>query len=462
MSENFEPITTALDKKADEFRRGQPSAAHAEAAQRRGLNLEPGSGDDGWETPPPVDLEDGTRLQLFKDGEALKAAYDAVAAAKQRVFAEVYIWPSDDTGRAFAELLAKKAGEGVAVYAIYDGLGSAFAERAMFEQMRRGGVRLIEFHPLLPWQSRYSWRPGNRDHRKLLVVDDQIAGVAGLNLGNRYAGSWVAKVAKLDASTLWRDAGVGIVGPGAATFSRAFIRTWNYCLHRGPIRETLWFDGIDAGRAAKGSRVGKAFQLKPGERPRPVPGHFPEDTLDAGRQLACMAGAPTLSSPLRPFLYQLIRDARKSLSLTIAYFAPDDEMIRLLCAAAERGVRVRFMFAGKSDVMALVWAARSFYQRLMDAGCEVYEREHVLLHQKSIVVDANLGILGSTNLDYRSIEFNLELSAVVRSPRFARQLEDLFDHDIGYARKIDPVAWREQKWRDRAIMWLVNRMRYVL
>ena len=464
MSENFEPISNLLspDAARQPWRQGESSAEQEEAGVRRGLNLEPGSGDDGWRTPPLVRLDDGTRLQLYKDGEALHAAYEAVKSAKHRIFIEVYIWASDDTGRAFADLLCKKSREGVAVYAMHDGFGSAFSKREVFRQMRKAGVRVIEFHPLIPWQSRFSWRPGNRDHRKLLVVDDRIAGVAGLNMGNRYAGAWVAPRAKLDPSKLWRDAGVGILGPGAEIFARAFIRTWNYCLHRGPVRKALWFEGIDAGESAKGPRVGKSRQLKPHETPRPVPGRYPEDALDTGTQIACMAGAPTLASPLRPFLYQLIRDARRSLSMTMAYFAPDEEMIRLLCAAAERGVRVRFMFARKSDVQALVWAARSFYQRLMDAGCTVYERQNVMVHQKSIVVDGNLGILGSTNLDYRSIEFNLELSAVVRSPEFAQQLESLFDHDVGFAKKIDPAEFRKATWRDKAVMWTVNRMRYVL
>src|SRR5436190_4361963 len=113
-----------------------------------GVNIAPGSDDDGWIVPPPVTLADGTRLQLYKDGEALHAAYEAIKHAKHRVCLEVYIFADDPTGRAFADLLCKKARDGVNVYVIYDSFGSMNSDRHMFEQMRRAGVRVEEFHPI--------------------------------------------------------------------------------------------------------------------------------------------------------------------------------------------------------------------------------------------------------------------------------------------------------------------------
>lgn len=442
---------------------GQHSPVAAEVATSGvGLNIVPGSEDDGWETPEPVHLADGTRLQLYKDGEGLAAAIDAVRHAKRRILLEVYIWPSDDTGRLFAETLSEKARSGVAVYAIYDGLGSFLADRKMFDEMRRSGVRLIEFHPALPWKSRFSWRPANRDHRKLLVVDNHIAGVGGLNLGNRYAGTWVAKLARLDHKKLWRDAAVGIIGPSALTFARSFARTWYYCLHRGPIAQTLYFDGLHIEPAAKGWRFGKARE---GARHPDEPGaerSSPSKILREGSDIAPLATSPTLSSPLRPFLYRLMRGATRSISMTIAYFAPDDELIACLCETARRGVHVRLMLAGRSDVPVVIWAGRAFYDTLLDAGVEIYERQGAMLHQKSIVVDGRLGVLGSSNLDYRSIEFNLEISAIVRNEQFAAQLEALFDHDVGHSKKIDHESWRRRPVFDRLVQGAVSRLRYFL
>src|SRR3954467_3126451 len=106
---------------------GRASAEHSPQGvdgTSSGVNIAPGSDDDGWHVPEPVTLSDGTRLQLYKDGEALHAAFEAIRAAKRRICLEVYIWGNDDTGRAFAELMCAKAQEGVRCYVIYDSFGS--------------------------------------------------------------------------------------------------------------------------------------------------------------------------------------------------------------------------------------------------------------------------------------------------------------------------------------------------
>src|SRR4051812_48680852 len=178
-----------------------------------GLNIEPGSDDDGWVVPEPVALGDGTVVQLYKDGEALHAAYEAIKAARKRICLEMYIFASDGTGRAFADLLCEKARQGVRVYVIYDSFGSIATDAAMFQKMRHAGVRLQEFHPFWPWEGKFSWRPLNRDHRKLLVIDDDLAGLGGLNLAGEYAGSWVVKNSDIQPCDFWRDNAIGIKGP---------------------------------------------------------------------------------------------------------------------------------------------------------------------------------------------------------------------------------------------------------
>ena len=433
----------------------------AEAAAEFGLNVRPGGDDDGWHETPPVTLADGTTLHLYKDGEALGRVFEAVAAARSQVMVETYIWSDDATGNAFADLLAEHARNGLKVFAIYDGVGSAFSGSRPFAVMREAGVQVVEFHPPHPLRCFKPWRPFNRDHRKLFVIDGDTAGIGGLNIGDRYAGKWVRPDATPNPARMWRDVGVGIRGPAAATFARAFAATWRYCLQRHSIDQTLHVEGIDVPPPAKGDRVGK---VREGRHPKygPMSGVYPEDVLEVGRDIASLGTSPTLASPLRPFLYRIVRDARQSIDLTMAYFAPDDELIDGLCEAARRGVAVRLMFAGRTDVNAMKAAARSFYRRLLEAGAAVYERQGAMLHQKTIVVDANLSVLGSTNLDYRSIEFNLELSAVIRSDSFAGQLRALFDLDVTKARQMDLETWRRQPTRDRFVQWAVSRMRYLL
>lgn len=409
---------------ADAPARNSDPAELASSNVPSGINIRPGSADDGWAAPPPVELADGTHLHLYKDGQALRAAYEAIQSARELICLEVYIFSSDPTGQAFADLLCQKAREGVRVYVIYDSYGSITLDRSMLRRMCQAGVRLQEFHPVIPWESRYSWRLLNRDHRKLLVIDGRIAGIGGLNIASEYAGPWIVRDA--NAPDPWRDNGVGIVGPAARLFLNAFARSWRYCIHGGRI-----------GRAEYSAR------------------------LEDG-QIGILASVPTLNSPLRPNLCRLMRSAQKSICLTMAYFAPDDTLVDELCKAASRGVRVRLMLPGRSDVPLVRLAARSYYERLMSCGIEVYERQGAVLHAKTMVVDECTTVMGSTNLDNRSIQFNCEIAAVIRSAPFGRQMRELFENDVQYASRIELSEWRRRPTWDRIVQWTISRGRYWL
>lgn len=396
-----------------------------------GINTRPGSDDDGWVVPPPVPLGDGSDIQLYKDGEAWHVAFEAMRSARRSICLEVYIFASDDTGRAAADLLCIKAREGVRVFVMYDSFGSIDSHRTMFDDMRRAGVRLQQFHPVRPWECKYSWRPVNRDHRKLLVIDNHFGGLGGLNLGTPYAGSWVIKsklagTKKLADTDFWRDTAIGVRGPSAVLLQRAFNASWRYTKQGGPIHRAQYLHDIHHG------------------------------------EFGILASVPTMNSPLQPFLLELLSGATQSIQLTMAYFAPADTLVDELCAAARRGVRVQLMLPGRGDVKLLVIAARSFYSRLMECGVEVYERQDVVLHAKTMVIDGHTAVVGSTNLDYRSIEYNCELSAIIRSARFAKQMHDLFENDIGYSKRIDPHQWQERPMWDRIGQWAVSRARYLL
>ena len=161
-------------------------------------------------------------------------------------------------------------------------------------------------------------------------------------------------------------------------------------------------------------------------------------------------------------LLNMVGGARQSLLLTMAYFAPHDALAEALVAAARRRLRVRLMLPSLSDVKLLLIAARSFYERLMDAGVEIYERQDVVLHAKTMVVDGHTTVIGSANLDHRSIEYNCELSAIVRSDELGAQMHELFEHDVQFARRIDPDGWRGRPVADRFWQWAVSRARYLL
>src|SRR5206468_5759780 len=136
--------------------------------------------------------------------------------------------------------------------------------------------------------------------------------------------------------------------------------------------------------------------------------------------------------------------------------APSDAFIGELIRAARRGVRVRLMLPGQSDVRIVRFAAHSFYETLLGAGVQIWERQGAVLHAKTMVVDERTTVIGSLNLDYRSIEYNCELSAVISNPDFGRQMTALFQHDTEYAERITPAKWRRRPWRDRLVQWAAS------
>jgi len=397
-----------------------------DAGVSRGINLAPGAEDDGWAVTPPVSLADGNLIRLYKDGEGLRAAYESVRQARRSIFIEFYRFADDQTGRAFAELLMDKAEAGTKVFFIYDAFGSLGSERRMFRQMRRAGVRIRKFHPLIPWDCTFSWRPVNRDHRKLVIVDGEHVSLGGLNVANEYAGPWIC--GEENCPDFWRDCSISLSGRCARHFMQGFVQTWQYLGHGGRIARALYSHNLSFSDGCVGM----------------------------------VASVPTMDSPLAARLRRLIVSAKESIDLTAAYFAPGDDLVTQLCDASRRGVRVRLMLPSRTDVPIMVTAARSFYARLLSYGVKIFERQHVVLHAKTLLVDGEISVLGSTNLDYRSIEYNCELTAFVKSREFGSQMAALFENDIRYALPVHEREWRRRPIRDRIIQWAVNRSRYLL
>src|SRR5439155_22614877 len=141
-----------------------------------------------------------------------------------------------------------------------DSFGSVNTDPEMFRQMRHAGVRIEQFHPIRPWENRFSYKPFSRDHRKLLVIDDSFAWLGGLNIGAEYAGSWVipSETAK---GEFWRDNGIALLGPSSRYFLHAFVRMWRYVNSGGRVNRAEYVHGIDLAGIDTRRRIGRARTL---------------------------------------------------------------------------------------------------------------------------------------------------------------------------------------------------------
>jgi cardiolipin synthase len=340
-------------------------------------------------------LVPGNRVRLLRDAaENYPAWLEAIGAAERTVHFESYIIHEDATGRQFAELLAEKARAGVRVRLIYDWLGAlGHASRRFWRALRQAGVEVRCFNPPR-FDSPFGWL--SRDHRKVIVVDGQVAFVTGLCVGQRWVGDPSRGIEP------WRDTGIEIRGPAVADVEHAFAQTW--ALAGSPILGPELPDR--ASLAAAGD----------------VP-------------LRVVATIPATGSLYR--LDQLIAaTAQRSLWLTDAYFVGVSSYIQGLRAAVMDGVDVRLLVPGATDIPIVRAVSRAGYRPLLEAGVRVFEWNGPMLHAKTAVADGHWARVGSTNLNLASWIGNWELDVAVQSDRFGREMQHAYLQDLQNSREI--------------------------
>ena len=365
----------------------------------------------------------GNAVDLLIDGDQIfDAMFATIAAARRSIFLETYILEADGPGERLAELLAHKSEQGVDVRLIFDSLGSFSTERAYFDVLAARGVRVCEFNPVRPWHRRFRWIFNQRTHRKLLVVDREVAFIGGVNFSSVHSGGSVRGRRKLHRRSV---RGVthtpGFAGPSSRICRRCFSNTGSNReappLHRHP--------------ALYESRV------RPGWRSRPV--------LREVAATRCIAR-----------VLATLRTATQRVLITTAYFVPTRRLVRELRRTAERGVQVALMIPSGSDSWSAAHAGRSRYGELLASGVEIYEHCTSMLHAKTIVIDDDWCSVGSSNMDWRSLLHNAEANVIALDHRLAEELAQHFERDAASCERITVDAWSTRPWSSRLCERLVR------
>jgi cardiolipin synthase len=348
----------------------------------------------------------GNEARLLRGGEeAFAAMEELVLSARRRLLLEFYSFSDDSAGRRFGELIASRAEAGVETYLIYDSVGSILADRDFFRDLARRGVRVGEFHPVVPWKPHWNW--GRRNHRKMICADSSSAIVGGFNMTERDA-------PRSMGGGGWKDAQVRVSGPVAAEIEELFWDSWVLCGKRPPAR----------GPAPRGQ----------------------------GREHAAVLSASGFRqsrSIRRAYRYAIDR-ARERIRITNAYFLPDRIIRKSLMRAARRGVDVRIITPGKTDHPYVRWASWAMFPRMIRSGVRIHEWTGEILHSKTAVIDGVWSSVGSHNLDHRSLHYNLELNVNVFGPAFGRAMEELFDSDLRSCREVTPEECRSRPFLHKA------------
>ena len=338
----------------------------------------------------------GNSVRLLRDaGENYPAWLDAIRSATQSIHFETYAMHADKIGRDFADLLALKAREGVAVRVIYDWFGALGSASFLFwRRMRKAGVQVRCFHPPRPDDPFEALR---RDHRKVIIVDGRVGFVSGLCVGKDWVGDEQRGIAP------WRDTGVQIEGPAVAELDLAFRRVWNSL------------------------STGDAIQIRPHGHSHPSP--------EGNVSVRIVTGEPGSGGMYRLDLL-LAALARNSIWLTDAYFYATPAYVQSLRAAAMDGVDVRLLVPRTSDIPMVRALSRIGYRSLLEAGVRIFEWNGTMLHAKTAIADERWSRVGSTNLNIASWMGNYELDTVIENEEFARAMRQMYLDDLSNATEI--------------------------
>jgi cardiolipin synthase len=359
----------------------------------------------------------GNKVTLLFDGpQTMEAMLAAISGASDHINLETYIFDQDELGLRFADLLIAKQRAGVQVNIIYDSVGTLGTPAEFFERMRAAGIRLTEFNPVNPFKRFGNWRINNRDHRKILVVDGKIGFTGGVNIAKDYARSSLFRSrGKANAQLGWRDTHIRIEGPAVASLQWLFLDTWAK-QNTDDLLQRHYFPPL----ATAGDRIVRVIAT------------YPEGDFEIFKAYALV-----------------IQQASKSIHMTVAYFAPDRQIIELLTAAARRGVDVKLVFPSISDAGVVFYAGRSFYSELLDAGVKIHEFQQSVLHAKTAVIDGAWSTVGSANLDVRSFLHNTEVNVVVIGENFGAIMDSAFQEDLKNSVEIAKEQWEQRPLWDR-------------
>lgn len=356
-------------------------------------------------------LTDGNRVELALNGDGtFPRLWEDLRSARHAITVQMYYGIPGQVADTLRDILLERARAGVRVFVLYDAFGNQDIPDSDFAALRRAGALAVPFRPLR-FSNLYVLQ--NRSHIRGIVVDGRIGWTGGFGVDDKWLG---------DGHTHggWRDTNVRFEGPAVLQLQSAFAAAWTEA----------------TGTLVTGRMI---VEREPG------------GVATAGLLVA----SPTLgSTAAERFLAMSVAGARKSLYVTNAYFAPDENFVALLADAAHRGVDVRLLLAGpRTDVRLARTAGRARYARLLAAGVRIFEWQPTTLHSKTFVVDGQWASIGTMNFDNRSLALNDEVTLMVRDPAFGASMDSLFADDLRYAKEIDAAAFARRPWTEHVAEW---------
>jgi cardiolipin synthase len=352
----------------------------------------------------------GSEATLLENGDAFyPAMLEAIRAAGDTINFQTYIFEPDEIGRKFIDAFKERARAGVEVRLLVDGFGALKLTKRYRDELREAGVKVRRFRP---FGLRNLVRFYRREHRRAFVVDGRVGFTGGAAVSKKWAGN-------VTNTHEWRDSMTRVTGPLVAGIQSAFARTWVYCTGE-IIAGPRFFPRLDPGPGPCGLSVVSS----------------PSDS----------------AQPVRLLFWLSFINARERLWISSSYFIPDRRLRTAVTEQARKGVDVRILVPGNhTDALPVQAAGRSYYDELLAAGVRIFEYGPAMMHAKTVVVDGSWSIVGSANMDERSMELNEENLLGIADREFARSIEEGVIADIARSREIQLEQWRKRPLVQRGL-----------
>ncbi len=366
----------------------------------------------------------------------------AIRHAKRSVDFEVYLFELGALGDRVVSVLSHAARQGAKVRVLVDGVGSPDFARNYGERLKTAGVvfrmfrswgwffgsvlRVFRIHRLVrsarKIEALWAWGK-HRDHRKLCVVDGRAVWIGSFNVSDHHLGSVAGR-------EVWRDTGIALRNVKSLVFRLAFQLAWEESFL---TRVNFYYRRF----------LGRWLSRELLESPIRV------------------TSTRKLRRSFRRELLERFQSARSSIGITTPYFVPTRVLLRSLTAAARMGLDVRLLLPGHTDVPPVRWASLTYYPRLLRAGCRIFEYQGRVLHAKTLLVD-DWGLVGSSNLDHRSLRKDLEVNVIPQSAGSLRALRRQFQGDQLKSREVTLQEIQNRPLWSRALSWVFFQFRYWL
>lgn len=362
---------------------------------------------------------EGNRINTYFDGdEAFDAMLVAISNAKHFVHLEMYMFLADNIGSRFANALSQKASEGVPVRVLYDAIGSLETDNMQWAKMRDAGVNVVGFRPVAFWRKRCGLL--GRNHRKNLVIDGIACFTGGMNISDQWS-------KKHSGNSAWRDTHCKVLGPAAKHLNSLFLASWQYATGEKIDLQPL---------ASSPDNAADKTHTKP-------------DNKNGDGCRCIVIGSQRFSSQkeIRKLFSVHLAQAQHSVRMTMPYFVPPKRLRRAVYEACKRGVSVSALLPRDSDVKIVDYLREGLYPEMLSKGVRLIEYLGPVLHAKTMVVDDNIAVIGSSNFDILSVLMNSEAAIVVFDEDTVAALNRQWENDLSLS---DPVR---DDWKIKRPWW---------